>query len=257
MPEGDTVFQAAHRLRQALAGEVVTGFDLRVPAFATIDLRGDVVHDVIPRGKHLLHHIGDHTLHTHLKMEGLWHVYQPGEHWRRPAWKARAIVSTQHWVTVGFELGLVEVFPSREDEERFGWLGPDLLGPDWDEERAIHNLETDGREIHVALLDQRNLAGLGNEYVNELCFIRGVLPTRPTAEVDLPGAVRLGYRLINANRDRRNRVTTGDTRPGRKTWVYSRDGQRCLRCGTRIQRGKLGADPTALRDTYWCPHCQT
>ncbi|MGG7466147.1 DNA-formamidopyrimidine glycosylase family protein [Plantibacter sp. YIM 135347] len=256
MPEGDTVFQAARRLREAIGGETVTGFDLRVPHYATVDLTGSVVHDVIPRGKHLLHHIGSETVHTHLKMEGVWHVYRPGEHWHRPAWKARAIISTREWITVGFDLGIVEVFPTAEDSEHFGWLGPDLLGPDWNEEEAIARLAADPREIHVALLDQRNLAGLGNEYVNELCFLRGMLPTRPTSEVDLPATVHLAHRLIIANRDRRNRVTTGDTRPGRTSWVFSRDGQRCLRCGTRIKRGKLGADPTALRDTYWCPSCQ-
>ena len=110
----------------------------------------------------------------------------------------------------------------------------------------------------MAVADQRNLAGLGNEYVNELCFLRGVLPTRLVGDgIDVAAMVALAKRLITANRDRTARTTTGDTRPGARSWVFSRDGQPCRRCGTRILRGSLGRNELELRDTYWCPRCQT
>ena len=135
--------------------------------------------------------------------------------------------------------------------------GPDLLGPDWDADAAVANLRAHpDQPIGVALLDQRNLAGLGNVYRNELCYLRGVLPTRPVAEVDdLERMVELAHRLIDANKDRIQRSTTGNLR-GQTDWVYGRDGQACSRCGTRILRGELGASELELRDTFWCPHCQ-
>jgi endonuclease-8 len=259
VPEGDTVFRTAQHLDQALAGRPLTVSDVRVPKYASVDLVGSTVENVVSRGKHLLTRVGDYSIHTHLKMEGSWHIYRHGTRWRRPAYQARIVLENADWVTVGFELGLVEVIEREREEEVVGYLGPDLLGPDWDAEEAVRRLEAQGdREIDVALLDQRNLAGLGNEYVNELCFLRGLLPERPVAEVrDLPGVVALAHRLIVANRDRVDRTMTGDTRPGRQTWVYGREGQPCRRCGTRIRRGSLGANQLAQRVTYWCPVCQS
>lgn len=259
MPEGDTVYRTAVHLDAALAGRPLTVSDVRVPRYAAVDLRGETVEGVVSRGKHLLTRVGGYSIHSHLKMEGSWHVYRHGTRWKRPAHQARIVLENAEWVTVGFDLGTLEVLPREREHEAVGHLGPDLLGPDWDAAEAVRRLGTDGtREIDVALLDQRNLAGLGNVYANELCFLRGVRPQRPVASVpDLAGVVALGHRLITANRDRVERTTTGDLRPGRQTWVYGRDGRPCLRCGTRIERGELGANELALRVTYWCPHCQT
>ncbi|MCS5718164.1 Fpg/Nei family DNA glycosylase [Herbiconiux sp. CPCC 205763] len=258
MPEGDTVFRTAQHLDQALAGRPLTVSDVRVPKYASVDLVGETVEGVVSRGKHLLTRVGDYSIHTHLKMEGSWHIYRHGTRWRRPAYLARIVLENTEWVTVGFELGLVEVIEREREDDVVGYLGPDLLGADWNPDEAVRRLAVKGdREIDVALLDQSNLAGLGNVYANELCFLRGILPHRPVAEVrDLPGVVALAHRLILANRDRVERTTTGDLRPGRQTWVYGRDGQPCRRCGTRIRRGSLGANELSQRVTYWCPVCQ-
>ena len=102
----------------------------------------------------------------------------------------------------------------------------------------------------------RNIAGFGNEYVNEILFVRGVLPTTPATETDAAAIVDLGARMINANRDRSGRTFTGDARPGRSTWVYRRENRPCRRCGTLIRGGTLGADPTRERIVFWCPTCQ-
>lgn len=262
MPEGDTVYRTAVHLDQALRGRPLTVSDVRVPKYASVDLRGEVVDEVVAVGKHLLTRVGDWSIHTHLKMEGSWHIYRHGTPWRRPAHQARIILENADWVTVGFDLGTVEIFERAREDEAVGHLGPDLLGQDWADggaAEAVRRLSADGaREIDVALLDQRNLAGLGNVYANELCFLRGVLPQRPVDEVrDLPAVVALAHRLITANRDRVERTTTGDLRPGKQTWVYGREGKPCRRCGTKIKHGMLGANELALRDTYWCPHCQT
>lgn len=258
MPEGDTVYLTARTLDSALHGATLTRCDIRVPKYATVDLTGETVHEVVSRGKHLLIRAGRASIHSHLKMEGSWHVYRHGTRWRRPAFQARAVLETADWVAVGFELGVLEVLPLEREAEALAYLGPDLLGADWDATEAVARLAGRPEQpIAVALGDQRNLAGLGNVYVNEVCFLRGVLPTRPVGEVaDLPALVDLSYRLINTNRDRTVRVTTGNTRRGAHLWVYSRGGQPCRRCGTPIQSGSLGRNELELRNTYWCPVCQ-
>lgn len=257
MPEGDTVWRAAHSLHEVLAGQRLTRFELRVPQHATDDLSGHVVSEVASRGKHLLHRIDGWTLHTHLMMDGTWHRYRHGTRWRRPAYQARAILETEQWQTVGFELGIVELVRTDEEDRVVGHLGPDLLGADWDAARALANLSREpDRAVGLALLDQRNLAGVGNVYRAELCFLAGVLPTRAVRDVpDLERLVRLAYRTILANRDRAERTTTGRLRSDR-TWVYGRAGRPCFRCGSVIQRGELGDDPLTERITYWCPTCQ-
>jgi len=257
VPEGDTVYRTAKRLDDALAGGEVIRFDLRVPQAATIDLRGQTVHSVVSRGKHLLHRIGDWTLHSHLKMEGSWQVYARGGRWRAPAYTARAIVGTAEWDTVGFDLADITVIPTRSEDQLVGHLGPDPLGPDWDPVEAARRFGADERPAHIALLDQRNVAGFGNEFANEILFVRGILPTTPATQTDAAAVMDLGARMLRANRDRSGRTFTGDARPGRSTWVYGREGRPCRRCGTLIREGSLGADPTRERNTFWCPTCQT
>lgn len=260
MPEGDTVFRTARRLHEALAGHEVTRFDIRVPGSATADLTGATVREVVPRGKHLLMRIADQTLHSHLKMEGEWHLYRPGERWRKPAYTARAIVGGSRGDAVGFDLAQVEVLASADEDRVVGHLGPDLLDPSWDASHALEaatRLGADPRAAHVALLDQRNVAGFGNVYANELLFVRGIHPATPATEVDAARLIDTGLRMIRANRDRAHRTFTGEDRPGRRMWVYRREGQPCRRCGTLIAHDELGADPTSERNVFWCPRCQS
>lgn len=254
MPEGDNVYLAARNLNEILAGRILTRCDIRVPAFATVDLTGQRVDEVVSRGKHLLMRVGEHTIHTHLKMEGSWHIYRAGTRWRRPDWQARIILANAQWQAVGFQLGIVEVLPRAAEASAVGHLGPDLLGPDWDPALALRRLLARPEvPVGLALLDQSTMAGLGNVYRSELCFLRGVLPTRPVGEVPQPEKlVDLAHRLIDANKNRTGRTTTGALR-GATSWVYGRAGKPCLRCGTTIARGSLG-EPA--RETFWCPHCQ-
>jgi endonuclease-8 len=258
VPEGDTVWRTARSLERALSGETLTGTDFQVPALATVDLRGQVVERTVARGKHLLTRIGTgHTLHTHLKMEGSWHLYKPDSPWRRPAHEARVVLRTPGWTAVGFALGVVELVGRTEEDQVVGHLGPDLLGPDWDEEEALRRLLADPRRpVGDALLDQRNLAGVGNMYKAELCFLAGVSPWLPVGEVpDLLRLVRRARQVLDANKERVQQTTTGDLRRGRQLWVYRRDKQPCRRCGTPIRVQMQGPD-TQERATYWCPRCQ-
>jgi endonuclease-8 len=254
VPEGDTVWRAARHLHQTLSDRVLTRTDFRVPAHATLDLSGREVVETVSRGKHLLTRIGaDHTLHTHLKMEGSWHLYRPGTPWRRPAHQARVVLRTEEWVAVGFSLGITEVVARTAEDTAVGHLGPDLLGADWDEEEALRRLRADpARPIGEALLDQRTLAGVGNMYKAELCFLAGEHPATPVGAVrDLRRMVRRAKQVLEVNKERVEQSTTGDLRRGRTHWVYPREGQPCRRCGTRIVCAELGG-----RETHWCPSCQ-
>ncbi len=258
MPEGDTVWRVARELHAALAGRTVVRTDLRVPAAATVDLAGERVHEVVSRGKHLLMRIGATTIHSHLRMEGRWRLVAPGARLPGPAHEIRAIVAVPDRVAVGLALGMLDVVPTAQEHRVVGHLGPDLLGPDWDADEAIRRLLADPTvPVFVAIQDQRRLAGVGNEFANELCFVRGLDPARPIGEVDdVPALVGLARRMLHANRDRPIRVTTGDVRPGRRSWVFAREGAPCRRCGTTIVLGRLGPSPTVQRDAYRCPRCQ-
>jgi endonuclease-8 len=259
MPEGDTVWQAARRLHTALAGQVLSRSDLRVPKYATADLTGRTVLDVTPRGKHLLTRVeGGLTLHSHLRMDGSWKVYAHGERWRGgPAHQIRAILGTTERTAVGYRLPVLELMRTADEHRAVGHLGPDLLGPDWNPELALANLLGDpSRALGEALLDQRNLAGIGNVYKSELCFLLRVTPWLPVGALPEEVAARLpdlAKKVLEANRDRPIRNTTGHRRPD--LFVYGRAPRPCLRCHTPVRAADQG-DGSRERPTYWCPTCQ-
>jgi endonuclease VIII len=257
VPEGDVVWFTARRLHEALAGQVLTRSDFRVPRYATVDLRGQPVTEAVSRGKHLLIRTGNGlTVHTHLKMDGSWRVHPAGTHLTE-SYKIRLVLANACWQAAGYLLGVTEVLPTAKEDQVIGHLGPDLLGADWDAARAVSRLTRDpDRPIGEALLDQRNLAGLGTIYMAETLFLRGVDPARPVGSVsDLDALVGLGHRLLDANKGRFGHVTTGDTRPGRENWVYGRARRPCRRCGSLIRRGEQGP-PGQERLRFWCPNCQ-
>lgn len=261
MPEGDTVWRAAHHLDEALAGRVLTSTEFRVPRFATVDLAGETVREVVSRGKHLLLRTDQHSVHSHLKMEGSWHLYRPETmrrgRIRRPGHTIRAIVRTDAWVAVGFSLGIIEVLSREDEDSAVGHLGPDVLDPEFDRDLALANLATEPDiSVFVALHDQRKLAGFGNEYVNELLFLARLDPRTPVRDADLAPVVDRGVKLITANRDRIERSFTGSIRPGQMHWVFGRTHRPCQRCGTPIHETALGRLPTQERRVYWCPRCQ-
>lgn len=301
MPEGDSIWRAAAELHKALAGQKLVSSDFRVPRFATLNLAGWTVSEVVPRGKHLLMRLLEPadggsagpgsaaggsadargagaggspeagpprrglTVHSHLKMEGSWQVYAPGGRWRKPGHTARCVLRTATADVVGFSLGILEVIPTPDESRVVGHLGPDLLGPDWDAEEAVRRLRAaPDTPVGVALLDQRNLAGIGNIYRCEACFLAGVHPAAPVSAVkDLAGMLADAKVLLEANLGPGPRITRGTAFPGvRGTprsgyWVYGRENQPCLRCRTPIRRGVLGpASGLEDRTIYFCPECQ-
>ncbi|MCU1677420.1 MAG: DNA-binding glycosylase/AP lyase [Frankiales bacterium] len=260
MPEGDTVYRQAKRMNNALAGQVITRSDFRVPQLATTDLVGRTLLEVASRGKHLLHRFSDDlTLHTHLRMDGDWQVRSSPFDERRitNAFEIRAILGTASAAAVGWRLPVIELLRTRDEEKAVGHLGPDLLGADWDPDEAVRRLQANPDSTAAdALMEQRNLAGIGNVFKNELLFLRGLHPdTHVGAINDVRAVVDLAHKLLVANKDRLVRVTTGDPRRGRNVWVYGRAGRECYRCGTTLRPHTHGV-ATQVTSTTFCPRCQ-
>jgi endonuclease VIII len=259
VPEGDTVWRSCRRLHDVLAGRELTRCEFRVPALATTDLTGVTVREVTSRGKHQLFRFDNQmTLHTHFRMDGTWRIFTSGRRWSGdPEHEIRAILATGEHAAVGYRLPVVELIPTVNESEVVGHLGPDLLGPDWDLAEVVRRISAEpDRTIGEALLDQRNLAGIGTLYRAEVLFLQGLHPRTAVGKVtNLSRLVQRSQQLLLANRWRASQSTTGDLRPGRTTYVFNRDRQPCRRCGTPIRRETFG--PTGQeRNSFWCPHCQ-
>ena len=259
MPEGDTVWRACRRLHQVLAGHELTQSEFRVPQLATTDLAGVRVEEVVSRGKHQLFRFGnDWTLHTHFRMEGTWRTFPRGARWAGgQPFQIRVILRTADADAVGYRLPVVELVPTANEDSVVGHLGPDLLGADWDLEEALRRIRAEpDTTIGEALLDQRNLAGIGTLYRSEVLFLQGLHPRTPVAAVpDLERLVLRGRQLLMANRVRAQQSTTGDLRQDRRAYVFERPGQPCRRCRTPIRTEEFGPRGKERR-SYWCPHCQ-
>jgi len=255
MPEGDTIHRAARRIEEALVGKEIVEIETPHPRHAhdrwPERLSGRGVRAVDARGKHLfLRFDGDLTLHSHLRMGGLWSVHRRGEFWRRSPRRAWLVIRTPEHEVVQFDgpvLELVTDSRTRFDQQLAG-LGPDVLDTHFDCERFLARLREDDqtRAFGDALLDQRNVAGLGNIWRAEACFHARIDPHRPTGEV----SDKESLAAIDAVRPHMARSVAGEW-PG--VSIYKRAGRPCPRCGTRIASGGLGDDN---RTAYWCPGCQ-
>ena len=274
MPEGDSIFRAARTLHRALAGALVTRFESMFPALTRVHddapLTGRTVESVQSIGKHILMRFsGDLILRTHMRMNGSWHIYRPGEPWKRPRRDMRIIVGTAGFEAIGFNIPVAEFMAGRDlqrhDELRR--LGPDLLGADFDEDEAFRRVRAHASEtIADVLLNQRVMAGVGNVYKSEVLFACGVNPFRPASEVtdaQVRNLIATARRFLQLNVGTQwapmttyagLRRTTGSGDPAERLWVYGRARQPCRKCGTPIDVKPQGAD---VRLTYWCPKCQT
>lgn len=272
MPEGDSVLQLSNKL-QFMVGRQVTRTSIRVPRYATSTFTGDYCENIWPYGKHLFMQFGEQILHTHLKMEGQWSIHYAGDKWRKPGFTARAILNLTNTPRdielVGHSLGLVEVYPIAKYYDRIADLGPDILDEQWEEygrDEAIQRiLSRPHRAIGAALLDQHNVAGIGNEYRAEACFIAGIDPRDSVETIGLArveSVVDISRKIMWANKDSPVRVTTGVRRAGETTYVFGRNNQRCRRCTTTIYTDRLGGpdaggeDGELERIIWVCPHCQ-
>lgn len=274
MPEGDTIFRAARTLHRALAGSRVTRFESVLPALSRIDadapVSGRTVEDVAAAGKHLLVRFSDDlVLRTHMRMNGSWHIYRPGERWQRPARDMRIVVGTERFVAVAFNVPVAEFLTARAlaRQPDLRRLGPDLLGAAFDAAQARLRIRARATAaIGDVVLDQRVIAGAGNVFKSEILFLCRINPFTPVAALtdeQVEAVVTTARALLSANVGEAAtggivtyagmRRTTRRADPEERLWVYGRGGLPCRACGTLIARRKQGAD---VRTTYWCPRCQ-
>lgn len=269
MPEGDTIFRTASTLHRALRGQAVTRFISVYPALTRLDtdtpLTGRLIERVESRGKNLLMWFsGDLILRTHMRMNGSWHIYRPGERWQSPRADMRIVVATAAFEAVAFRVPVAEFHTAATlaRDATMSALGPDLLAPDFSIDVARVRLRAAGHaRIADALLDQRVIAGIGNVFKSEVLFESRVAPARPVDSIDddtLDRILRAAARQLRLNVDRgvaspAGRRTTGRLNPDESLFVYGRAGKPCYRCGTPIVLVKDGPD---ARLTYYCRVCQ-
>jgi endonuclease VIII len=279
MPEGDTIFRAAATLHRVLAGKTVTRFESVFPALTRVaddhPIVGRTVESVTARGKHLLMAFsGDLVLHTHMRMNGSWHIYPAGARWQRPARDMRVLVGTVQAVAVGFNVPIAELLSTRELARHHALrsLGPDLLAGEsslseraFDRADTIRRIRERGRDaIADVLLNQRVVAGIGNVLKSEILFLSGIHPfvaVSTLSDSDVERVIDVAREVMAANVMTRSqtlstsigRRTTRSLDPDAKLWVYGRNGKPCRRCGAIVQAKKTGLD---ARLTYWCPECQ-
>jgi endonuclease-8 len=265
MPEGDTLARIANVLNRALVGQTVTAARGRPDGPRFDKIVNATVDTVESRGKHLLIGFSNGlTLHTHLAMNGEWHRYRPGERWHRSQERAVAVIETPVTTAVAFDAPTVELIETRAlaVHPRLRRLGPDVSKSEFDTDAAVKALR-DGSRANVsvgdALLDQRALAGLGNVYRSELCFLERISPFMPVADVPdatLHRLVARGSELVKANSRGGARVTTAAGTAG-NTYVYGRAGRPCRRCGTIVKSQAVRSISGTPRRVYWCPSCQS
>jgi endonuclease VIII len=270
LPEGDAIFRTARTLHRALAGHPIVRFESVFPALTRVHddapITGRTVESVAAAGKHVLMRLsGDLTLRTHMRMNGSWHIYRPGERWRRPRRDMRILVATSEYEAVGFTIPVAELLDARAEarQDDLRKMGPDLLGESFDENEALRRIRAHGDlEIADVLLNQRVVAGIGNIYKCETLFLCGVNPFARTATISdeaLRALLRTARKYLQANVAKRSGgiVTyAGFSRErgeGGRHYAYGRAGRACRKCGTPIQ---LRAQGPHARLTYWCPACQ-
>ncbi len=289
MPEGDTVRRSAARLHQALAGRELIRAELRWPGLGAVVLAGRTVTEVVAYGKHILTRLaavppdrettvsdGDValTVHSHLRMDGSWRVTATGpSSWPGPHSSAvRAALANTEWTAVGHTLGMVDLVATDNEASLIGHLGPDILADDfadpataWGVTEALRRVTADpDATIGAALLDQRNLAGIGTFYMSEALFSRGISPWTPVREVADPAAVvDRARRMLSSNLVRATPSTTGDLRNGNRQYVHARSGLPCRRCATPVRvamievyRRSPGQTAGVERTAFYCPRCQ-
>lgn len=275
MPEGDTIFRTARALGRALAGQPILAFRSTYPNLTRFHedapLTGRTVERVDSRGKWLLIHFsGGATLATHMLMNGSWHIYRPGESWMQPPANMRIVLENSSYVAVGFKVPVAEMHTaaSLARQKRIPVPESDVLSPAFDPAETMRRMVGRPEEaVADVLLNQSVLAGVGNVFKSEICFVTGIHPYCPVSALTPAQAQSLiaaARRLVGANvledsgdlivtyRGRQRRTTHASS-AAESLWVYGRAGQPCRRCAAPIRRRLQGDD---ARVTFWCPACQ-
>jgi endonuclease-8 len=275
MPEGDTIFRTARALTRALAGKPITNFRSNYPLLTRFHddtpLTGQTVDRVESRGKWMLTYFsGGGILATHLLMSGSWHIYRPGEPWQVPARHMRIVIENSDYLAVGFHVPVAQMHTARsiQRDRRIPQPQADLLRGEFDADAAMDRILARAREeVGDVLMHQEVLAGVGNVFKSEVCFVAGINPFCQVAGLSRSQVAELiatSKKLVAANlmEDSPDRIvtyrgphrrTTHRSDPSESLWVYGRRGEPCRRCGERVLSRMQGPE---VRVTFWCSNCQ-
>jgi endonuclease-8 len=260
---------------RALVGKAITGFRSNYPLLTRFHddtpITGQTVDNVESRGKWLLIHLsGGATLVTHMLMNGSWHLYRSGERWRRPARDMRIVLENREYQAVAFTVPVAKIYTAQAlaREKRIPPAGVDVLSEDFDPAAvAVRMRACAGEEIGDVLMHQQVMAGVGNVFKSEVCFVEGVNPfclVSSLCDEQVAALVRTSQKLVAANvledsgemivtyRGQQRR-TTHNASPQDSLWVYGRSAAPCRKCGAAIRHRLQGPD---VRVTFWCPVCQ-
>lgn len=262
MPEGHTIHRLAKDLNRTLRPDPVRAsspqglFDAEAEQLD--GLRLDRAHAY---GKHLFLDFADGpAVHIHLGLIGKLRPKPPGAG-IGGAIRLRLESEEAVWDLTGPMI--CALIDPDEIEDITAQLGPDPLRRGAKREDFVDRLSRRSVPVSAALLDQGVIAGIGNVYRSEFCFLTGIKPSTPAKRLRAEQAaeiwdlavdqLRLGVRL--------NRIVTRDpsevgTSAGRiddenRLYVYKRDGEPCHRCGTEIRLTEI-----AKRKSWHCPSCQ-
>jgi len=275
MPEGDTIFRTARSLGRALIGRPITAFRSNYPLLTRFHddtpITGQTVDRVESRGKWLLIHLsGGAILVTHMLMNGTWHLYRIGERWRKPSRDMRIVLENREYQAVAFTVPVARIYTAEAlaREKRIPPPGADVLSEDFDPLTAAARLRAcSNEEVGNVLLHQQVLAGVGNVFKSEICFVESINPFSLVSALNgeqIAALIRTSQRLVAANvlensadaivtyRGQQRR-TTHRSDPSESLWVYGRSGQPCRRCNSAIRHRLQGPD---ARVTFWCQTCQ-
>jgi endonuclease VIII len=257
VPEGDTLRILADKIDERLAGQRVVRSVFRDPRLAGRELAGTSLVGADAYGKHLFVRFDDgRTLHAHLRMDGTFKVNRPSS---APEWKRRVELRLESGSIVGEAVPVLELLPTADEHSLIDHLGPDLCarsGPPDPAQVADRMVANAGRPVTGALLDQRNVAGFGNVYGNDVPFIVGVNPLQPVGAIDgLESLVRIGTALIRVNARLRVQNTTGRRLATDARWMHGVGRRPCPICGDRLHYRSERESPWE-RSITWCETCQ-
>ena len=257
VPEGDTLRRLADKIDHRLAGARVERSVMRDPRLSGVDLTGTVLESADAYGKHLFVRFDDgRTLHAHLLMTGGFEVGPPS---RESTWRRRVELWLDAGRLTGVAVPILGMVPTGAEHEITDPLGPDLCarsGPPDVDEIVGRMLRSPDVPVAGSLLDQRNVAGLGNLYVNDVPFIAAIDPHQPVGSIDgLEDLVAIATALIRTNAERGPQNTTGRRLHTDAGWVHGLGRRPCPVCGERLAYENDDRTPWR-RSVTWCPKCQ-
>ena len=217
-------------------------------------------------GKYLLIHLdGGLSLLSHLGMSGRWLFYTgaPPLDLRHVHVRIRFADGTHLWFQDPRRFGMLQLHPTAKlfQTPLLARMGPDPFPDAPLAEQLLAAARGRKAPVKVFLMDQRQIAGIGNIYASEILFRAKVHPGLAAGRVKLRewGAIRGEMSAVLAEAVDGFGTTfslyrTLWNQPGtyaERLLVYDRAGEPCRRCGDPITKTVLGQ-----RSTYHCPSCQ-